>query len=313
MSDLNQDVGVIIGRFQINKLHDAHKDLIDGVTKNHKRVILFLGVSPVMGTTRNPLDFTSRKKMIQEQYPEIVIAPLPDCSDDLYWSHNLDSRIREIFPMGSVVLYGGRDSFISYYRGLYPTKELEQTIYVSGTEIRKGLSDDIKSSEEWRAGVIYDSYNRYPVSYQTVDIASFSGDYKKILLAKKPGEDRYRFIGGFVDPRDSSLERAATREYAEETGGSEINNLEYIGSFRIDDWRYRHERDKIMSTLFVGTHSFGTVQPSDDISELIWLNWDSFVNPHYITNMIVPEHVPLMTVLISKMKIKLHPKFVEIN
>lgn len=286
----NYEIGIIIGRFQLHRLHEAHKELIDTVSSRHKKVIIFLGVSPVLGSTRNPLDFTSRKKMIQEEYPDIVVMSLPDKRSDDDWSRNLDTRIREVFPMGNVLLYGGRDSFLPHYRGAFDSTELEQTVFVSGTEIRKQLSEEIKSSEDWRAGVIYNSYNRYPVSFQTVDVAALSSDGERLLLAKKPGEKKYRFIGGFVDPTDLSLEHAARREFMEETGGAEISGLKYQGSWRVDDWRYKNESSKIMTALFVGTYTFGSLRPSDDISELKWFNMKDLCKEGAVINTFVHEH-----------------------
>jgi bifunctional NMN adenylyltransferase/nudix hydrolase len=289
-----EEIGVIIGRFQVHDLHEAHRDLINTVIANHKKVILFLGVSPVIGTTKDPLDFTTRKLMIQEHYPDINIAPLPDHRSDSNWSRMIDSRIREIFPIGSVILYGGRDSFLPHYHGHFPTSELEQTVYVSGTEIRKQVSEEIKSSHLWRAGAIYQAYNQYPVSYQTVDIACLGSGGHRILLCKKPSEDKFRFIGGFVDPKDLSLEHAARREFMEETGGNgEISDLKYLGSFRVDDWRYVKGRDKIMTSLFIGEMIFGTIEPSDDISELRWFGISEFKEDGFIEENIVPEHIPL--------------------
>lgn len=287
------DIGVMIGRFQVHDLHEAHCDIIETVMSRHKRTILFLGVASVIGSLENPLDYTSRKMMIQEQYPELVILALPDKREDEPWSKNVDSRIREVFPMGKVLLYGGRDSFIPHYMGNFDTTELEQKIFISGTEIRKQISEEIKASSLWRAGVIYNSANRYPISYQTVDIAAFSSDNTQILLAKKPGENLYRFIGGFVDPTDSSLEFAARREFMEEAGGAEVGNIVYVGSFRIDDWRYRGGRDKIMSALFRANYLFGTLTPSDDISELRWVDVETFSTKEFINTEIVSEHRPL--------------------
>jgi bifunctional NMN adenylyltransferase/nudix hydrolase len=294
------DIGVIIGRFQVHQLHKAHCDVIESVMSNHKKVILFLGVTQVMGSSSNPLDFASRKSMIQENYPGIVISPLPDTRDDESWSKNLDSRIREIFPIGGVLLYGSRDSFIPHYKGQFETAELEQEIYVSGTEIRKKLSEEIKFSKEWRAGVIYGNYNRYPTSYQTVDVAVFNEDETKILLAKKPNEDKYRFIGGFVDVKDNSLEQAAKREFMEEAGGAEIEIISYVGSFRVDDWRYRSERDKIMTTLFKAKYIFGHLSPSDDISELRWMDTSELKLVGNIQKNIIEEHQPLINILLTK-------------
>jgi bifunctional NMN adenylyltransferase/nudix hydrolase len=293
------DIGAIIGRFQVHELHEAHRVLIESVVARHKKVVLFLGVSPVLGTTRNPLDFTTRKKMLQEKYPDIVILSLPDLPSDKMWSKNIDARVKEVFPIGRVLIYGGRDSFIPHYLGLFDTTELEQNVYVSGTEIRKQVSEEIKSSALWRAGAIYQSYNRYPVSFQTVDIAAFTSDNSKILLAKKPNETLYRFIGGFVDTSDQSLEHSARREFMEETGGAEIGSIKYVGSFRVDDWRYRDERDKIMTALFKVTYSFGRLSPSDDISELRWVDTTTFCTKEFINTEIVEEHRPLALALVS--------------
>lgn len=301
--DKQYEIGVIVGRFQLHDLHEAHKELIEQVIAKHKKVVLFLGVSRILGSTNNPLDFTARKKMIQNYYPEINISPLPDHRYDDVWSKNLDSRIREIFPIGSVLLYGGRDSFIPSYSGQFPTRELEQTIYVSGTEIRKQVSEEIKGNPDWRAGAIYNSYNRFPVSFQTVDIACFDSSGQKILLGKKPGERAYRFIGGFVDPGDSSLELAARREFREETGNNaEVSKMEYIGSFRVDDWRYKSGRDKIMTALFKCQMIFGRVEPSDDISELKWFQYSDLQGEGAIESIFVEEHVPLAMALITSTK-----------
>jgi bifunctional NMN adenylyltransferase/nudix hydrolase len=109
-------IGAVVGRFQIHELHDAHKYLIDQVVLNHKKSIVFLGVPKVVGTKKNPLDFDTRKKMIQSQYPDTVILALPDIGDDTLWSQELDKRIREVYSIGDVLLYGGRDSFIPYYK-----------------------------------------------------------------------------------------------------------------------------------------------------------------------------------------------------
>ena len=55
------EIGVIIGRFQLHQLHKAHCDVIESVLSNHKKVILFLGVTKVIGSSSNPLDFASKQ------------------------------------------------------------------------------------------------------------------------------------------------------------------------------------------------------------------------------------------------------------
>ena len=59
------EIGVLICRMQVPELHPVHRELIDSVCENHKKVIIFLAVPIVEQTKRNPLDFASRKAMIQ--------------------------------------------------------------------------------------------------------------------------------------------------------------------------------------------------------------------------------------------------------
>ncbi len=150
------DVGVLIGRFQVPELHAAHKELIDKVGSWHKKVLVVLGCTPSLGTRRNPLDFQARKLMINHHYPDLPVIPLMDHPDDGEWSRELDRRIREVYPVGSVTLYGGRDSFIPYYHGQFPCQEIEPSAYMSasGTVERKNASLEIRGSQDWRAGVV---------------------------------------------------------------------------------------------------------------------------------------------------------------
>jgi len=76
------ETGVIIGRFQVHELHQGHKFLIKRVMENHKRVIIFLGISPILHSIRNPLDYESRLRMLQNEYPEILVTYINDKADD---------------------------------------------------------------------------------------------------------------------------------------------------------------------------------------------------------------------------------------
>jgi bifunctional NMN adenylyltransferase/nudix hydrolase len=300
--DKDYTIAAVVGRFQVHELHDAHKFLIDQVVNNHKKSIVFLGVPKVVGTRKNPLDFDTRKKMIQSQYPETVIIALPDFGDDHLWSQELDKRIREVYPIGNVLLYGGRDSFIPYYKkggGQFDCKELEQYTFVSGTEVRKIVSETVKNSQDFRAGIIYNAYNQYSKVHPCVDITILDESHKKILLAKRPYEDSWRFIGGFATPQDESYEQTALRKLKQDAGGIEIDKLIYLTSIKVPDWRYRGEDDKIITNFYKTTYKGGTIQPSDDVSELKWFdlqyiakNWvdsnDEVIGP------IVSEHKPLL-------------------
>ena len=308
-------VGVAIGRYQTSELHIGHKAVLNTVIENHDKIILFIGCSRTPGSTHDPLDFISRKKMIDEyllecdkfsyrvnsellsndkKVKDVFIIPITDQREDSVWSSILDSKIDETFPSEKALLYGGRDSFIKHYSGKNDVFEIDEVKSESATEIRDRISKTPKQSKDWREGIIYGSYNRYPVSYQTVDIAVFNEDETEILLGKKPGESKWRLIGGFVDPSDTSLELAAKREFREEAGFAEISMPSYVGSFRVDDWRYRQSRDKIMTTLFKSKYIFGHLSPSDDISEIGFFKIDS------LEGMIMDEHIPLIKALIEK-------------
>lgn len=300
------EIGVIMARFQVHKLHEGHIKLIDKVCTKHKKVIIFLGV-PIVGNTKsNPLDFATRKAMIQEKYPSVVILPQKDQRSDEKWSELLDAQIKTPFGELSAVLYGSRDSFLPHYKGSYPVIELITDVYYSGTEVRKEVSREILSSEDFRAGIIHATYAQRAVTYPTVDVVAYD-ESGKILLAKKPNEKLYRFIGGFVDRTDASWDVAAKREFIEETGGCEIGPLEYVASGQIKDWRYAKSESGIMTTLFIGKFLWGAINPSDDIASLHWVAIEN-INPE--TDIMV-EHRELFVKLVAHLN-KVEVKEVEV-
>lgn len=292
--------GVIVGRFQLHKLHEAHIDLIETVRSRHRKVIIFLGVSKHIGSKRNPLDFIARKQMIEEKFKDVVIVALPDNRSDKVWSSQLDERVREVCPTGTVTLYGGRDSFMGHYCGAFNNLvELEQKVYVSATEVRKEVSDAVKGDPMFRAGVIWARANRHDQAYPTVDVAVMKTNSRELLLARKPGEERLRFLGGHVNPTDYNYEAAARREVMEEAN-VEISDPVYLGSLKVDDWRYRSEPDKIITGFYLAEYVAGAIEPKDDVCELRWVKLDD-VEP---AKDVVPEHQPLLEFL----RLALHRK-----
>jgi len=289
------NVGVIIGRFQVHNLHEGHQELIDTVSKNHKKVIVFLGVSRVQYTERNPMDFATRMLMIKAHNPNVIVMPLEDMRSDTNWSKNVDNLIKVTLGGKKALLYGSRDSFIPYYTGKHTTVELISNITYSGSNVRKEVSEEILGTSDFRAGLIYATAQQYPVSYQTVDVAVLNGK-KEILLGRKPGETNFRFIGGFVDPTDVDLETAALRELHEEAGPIEVASPEYVCSRRIDDWRYRSGKSKIMTTLFVCNYIFGKPEPNDDIEAVGWFKLSDIGKTIHI----MPEHTEIMDILLEK-------------
>ncbi len=292
------DVGVIIGRFQVPTLHEAHVDLIQSVLDRHARVIIFLGISAVKNSKANPLDFKHRKAAIEDKFANAVeVYGLDDKRDDVTWSNNLDTELHKwLNPMQSATLYGGRDSFISHYSGRYATCELEADVVVSATAIRKAIINNHPTSADFRAGLIAATGLKYPTAYQTVDIAIVD-NAGSILMVRKPEENKWRFVGGYSDPRSNSLEDDARRETQEETG-VEVGDIKYIGSTRIHDWRYRSGPDSIKTAFFLATYQFGAPKGQDDVAEARWLNIellakDNIMEEHHVLFDMLLKHITL--------------------
>lgn len=296
----NAEIGVIIGRFQANKLHEGHIELINQVMENHKQVIILVGISRVQNTKKNPLDFASREKMLKQRFPSLIIFPIMDQRSNNTWSSQVDSLISIPFGEKKAIIYGSRDSFIPFYEGKYPVIELESSSEFNATNIRAEIAKETLDSQDFRAGVIYSTFNHRPVTYPTVDVCAYN-ENGEILLAKKPNETLWRFVGGFVDRTDESYEEAALREFNEETGGNcVVRNPKYITSQKVDDWRYRKEESGIMTTLFLVEKSFGFAKASDDIAVVQWVPIREFSNHDGIRTKIMPEHRELMSVLVDK-------------
>lgn len=114
----------------------------------------------------------------------------------------------------------------------------------------------------------------HPRPALTVDIvvlyrSSDEPDNIEVLLikrAREPFKERWAFPGGFVD-KDESLEAAAARELAEETGLSNIQ-LEQVGAFGDPG---RDPRGHTVSVVFAGLiQKRELASAADDASEAAW-------------------------------------------
>lgn len=265
------DVGVIVGRFQVPFLHDGHREVLKFVAERHHKVIVVLGVTGHgQATKSNPLDYDARVQMISEEFPEFTFQYIEDSPSDEFWSSWLDRIITtQTSASQTAVLYGSRDSFIPHYTGRFPTLELDTDKILSGTELRESVkkrkSGNTKDFREGRVSAVYD---QFPANQFTVDIAIFNDDHTQILLGQKENErDTWRLPGGFAE---HTLERTARKEAQEETS-LEITDPTFVKSFEIDDWRYRGEIDKKITTaLFVCKALFGKAQGGDDLPRVKW-------------------------------------------
>ena len=292
-------IGAIVARFQTPYLHDGHRALIDAVRQQHNRAVILLGISPVLGSRKNPLDFQTRERMIKKEYPDLMVLPLRDHPIDTQWSQNLDQILTETFPGKNFLLYGSRDSFVPFYSGKFETNEIQNLGTYNSTLIREKISDRVLDTEEFRTGIIYAYSNTYLKVYPTVDIALFRNNKTEILLGKKTIDNKWRLLGGFSDPTDDNYEAAAKRELTEEAGELDTTPMQYEGSFRMDDWRYRNEQDKIISSLFSTEFVSGNPKGSDDIAEVQWFSLRQ-VNEMMLVRETAGEHFPLLSALMKK-------------
>lgn len=271
-------VGVVIGRFQVDSLHNGHRFLIDKAMSSHKAVLIFIGCSPRQGKS-DPMNFIVRERMIRAEYPSAWILPLKDAPTDEEWSGQIDTAIKDMFGATTkdVVLYGGRDSFVPHYKGIHKAIEIESDIsYMSGTTLRDDIGKVVRTSADFRAGIIYHSQNTPARPVICADIAAVrpagSHRYEVLMGRKKWDTDGWRLPGGKVDLTDTSLELAAKRELLEETDISVEGTLQYLGSDVLRDWRDGGKADVVyMVTTFLAHGPLGVPKAGSDLEELRWV------------------------------------------
>lgn len=286
-------VGVIVGRFQVDEIHHGHVLLMQYVQQHHRSVLVLLGVRRSPVSNLNPLSYHIREQMLRKYLPEAVIIPVHDTFSDTTWSRQVDALIETAFPNRDAILYAGRDGFLPHYKGRFQTQEMHLGGSESGTLVRQEIAQQVRNSPDFRAGVIYAVANLGSRIYPTVDIAVYrtirgpASPGIEILLGRKPDEKGWRLPGGFVGPEDIGLEHAARRELREETGLTCEGQLEYVGSFAIDDWRNRDTDLRILTTLFAAPFTYGPAQGGDDLPEVEW---------HLLSRLpdIIPDHQPLI-------------------
>jgi hypothetical protein len=230
--------GVIVGRFQVHELHQGHLELLQRVWKRHNRVILFLGCTKTGPTRRNPLDFETRKAMIQAQFPEFIVVPLQDKKSDEEWSKELDARIADIVNFGDVTLYGSRDCFAPYYHGGHRVKELEMENIpkpTSSEEMSFNSQDGMQFTGDVSLSYAIDPVKAadFYVKYRITDLDQFTHGVLKNIV------------------RDE-LNRTATNYTAEQLYGDKKSEMLNITKAQIE---------KLMNPLGVGVQQFGFIHP----------------------------------------------------
>lgn len=297
------DLAVIVGRFQVPRLTEGHEDLIDYAAKLAPKLFVVLG-SPQEGVQResDPLPESYRRALIENYSKrkgyDVIIGQIQDIpGSNEAWSALLDQLIGTV-ARGSrnVVLLGGRDSFLTRYtRRLYKRIEVPSSNqYISGTENRQRAgSGPLLPIGEMGTGAVWFSQNLAPMSFPVVDMVVLSEDEKSVLLIRKLHQGSWQFPGGFVDPKDSSLEEAAYRELSEEVGSLELDGFTYLMSTEIDDIRYRNSKNRILSIVFKTRMIYGNIKAGDDAASAQW--WPL----RELMNVIHPVHSPIALKLLS--------------
>jgi len=280
---MNESVGVIVGRFQCAELTTGHKELIEFVEKQkHNQILIVLGIAGTPCTHNNPLHYTARVAMMRETHPQFIYMPLHDNPCDIIWSKQLDQIIEMAFPYTTnITLYGSRDSFKKCYHGKFNVTEFQPKTYSDATKEREKYGSSVGFSKDYRHGVIYGAHQKFPTMYQTIDILIFKKlseyivDCEVVVGTKKVYGDKYLFPGGFVDPfRDENLIDTCYHETLEETNLSlNKDSIKYIGSFVVDDYRYKREKDKIMTHVhYVVCSDMSTLSAGDDLDTVKVVN-----------------------------------------
>jgi bifunctional NMN adenylyltransferase/nudix hydrolase len=266
------------------------------------RLIVAIAVKRTPPNATNPLNYVTRESMVREKFPRAIIIPISDERSDDVWSRNLDTQIATLVGQEPVCLYSGRDGFISWYEGKYPTKPFDCKVVCSATDVRKGIKDNPNvSSREFREGVIYAHQTRIHQTYETVDIALLrhdGGEPLRILLGKKPNEKQWRFPGGFVEGHETICQ-AAGRELFEETHLDAANGFQILDDFLLDEWRIRNQKGVSHRTfLCVGDYAWGKAQAGDDLAEVDWFDVQ-YVIDHDKEVLMVEHRIEMFARLVS--------------
>lgn len=303
-----KSLGVVIGRFQCDALHDGHIWLLDTVSELHDDLLVFVGDRKSPPTATNPLSFEIRQAMILEDYPEAHVMALMDHPSNTEWSRRLDNMLR-LFKEGArydeITLYCGRDGFARHYSGIFPVTVFDPGELgrfdlddVSATKMREevaGMSvnwedGDIAQNELafFRKGIIYAMMHLPHRIYLTVDIACTRGENgdMEICMGQREWEtEQWRLPGGFVES-DESFKAAARREYQEETSAW-IEGVSIVGDFPVNDWRLRGATGVSHKTILCHGSGWGNIQANDDIFRTKWIHMSLLIsNPA----LIVKEH-----------------------
>ena len=129
--------------------HIGHQKLVDTMLKDCERVTVALGSIQEQGTARNPLNYTTRKKMIQNiyrdtpEYERLKIIGLFDINNPAEWGEFVLDFMKESFPDLELpdVYYAGSEYDAHWFKECFKHIELVDRTdpsfpFVTGTMVR---------------------------------------------------------------------------------------------------------------------------------------------------------------------------------
>ncbi|MBQ8630659.1 MAG: adenylyltransferase/cytidyltransferase family protein [Alphaproteobacteria bacterium] len=158
--------GIAVMRAQ--PFHIGHARIIDRMLAECEQVTIILGSIQEQGTQRNPLNYTTRKKMIQnvyrhhQDYPRLKVIGLFDINNPAEWAAYVLDFMNESLPqLGTPdVYYAGSSYDAHWFKEAFKNIECvdrtsEDFPFVTGTMVR----DMIKFGDKrWRNFVHPENY-----------------------------------------------------------------------------------------------------------------------------------------------------------
>ena len=167
MSEYKYQHGLSIMRAQ--PFHIGHARLIDRMLRECEKVTIILGSIQEQGTERNPLNYTTRKKMIQNvyrhrpEYERLKVIGLFDINNPAEWAEYVLDFMNESLPqLGRPDVYYAGSSydahwFKSAFRNIEYVDRTDRSFpFVTGTMVR----DMIKFGDpRWQDFIHPENYN----------------------------------------------------------------------------------------------------------------------------------------------------------
>ena len=136
---------------------------------------------------------------------------------------------------------------------------------------------------------------RFPTAFHTVDVIATTNYPNElgIILGKKHNSDKWVIFGGFLDPTDDNAQSGGARELNEEGNlKAKPEDLQYLGSFKIDDPRFRNSPDKIITSLYTVNIGSQLPIPGDDIKDCLTIPLSELKRTY--KDIMQPYHWPLI-------------------